>query len=487
MVALDGQIAVGSGVNILIGCAVVDHGGGISGFDCSIGTAVGAAQCQSGIARKSLLAVEGGALGHGHGAVSDSAFTVKNQLAVGTVVEGDSGFIGHNSCECSIRCAESAFSGGHGSLKEGHIGAAAHDTVDVGSSRNAEIVGKSMGSGDGQIAVAAGENGSFSAVGHGGEHEIISIGKTSISGGGAVEADLYSPFKGLFAGNGSDSGNGDVVGQGVSTVKSQVVVMSGVDLGCFCTEINAARVCCFIGTEGSIAFCIAFECNIGCSGHVAAQSSIAAGNNSQVKIKDLVAVDNEIAVEAAVNSGCFGIEGDFAGVGVSFGFSESCVTCGAAVEGNIGSSAHGTAQGSSAAGNNCEIAVKGMFAGDGESCIETAVDHIGIGSESDSSGVGVGISSEESCSRGVPGESNICAAGHGSVDGGKPGDGHIMDQNTVAAEGKSTVGTAVDVGTVGVGDGSGFLCCNGAGIAFCVGIGGSGKVHGTGSVDGQDT
>ena len=128
-----------------------------------------------------------------------------------------------------------------------------------------------------------------------------------------------------------------------------------------------------------------------------------------------------------------------------------------------------------------------MVAGDGESCIETAVDHIGIGSESDSSGVGVGVSSEESCSRGVPGESNICAAGHGSVDGGKTGDGHIMDQNTVAAEGKSTVGTAVDVGTVGVGDGSVFLCCNGAGIAFCVGIGGSGKVHGTGSVDGQDT
>ena len=175
VVALDGQVAVTSGVNALIGGTIVDHGGGIGSCDFCLQTIVGTAQCQSGVALKSLFAVEGGALGHGHGAVSDGAFTFKDQLAVGTVVKGNSGFVGHDTCVGSPFSSESSGTGGHGKLVEDHIGAAAHDAVDGGSARNAEIVGKSMGSGDGQIAVAAAENGGVCAVSHGGQHTIISV------------------------------------------------------------------------------------------------------------------------------------------------------------------------------------------------------------------------------------------------------------------------------------------------------------------------
>ena len=331
MIAADGQIAVSTSQDLLCIVAVVDHGGGIGSGDRCPQTIVGTLQCQSGIARKSLRAVEGGALGHGHGAVSDGTLTVKDQLTVSTVVESDSGFVGHNTCVCSIICPESSGSGGLGKLVEVHIGAAAHDTVNVRSARNAEIRGKSMVSGNGQIAVAAAENGGVCAVGHGGEHGISSIGKGgSFSGSGAVEFDFYRSLEGLCTIDSGKTIHSDVVVQVVVTTDSQIGIMTAEDLSCIGSVGNAAGVGSFISTEFGISegtitqintAGIAVESDLGRSGEHSSGSKCTVDN--EIIGKFVVAGNGQVAVSSAEDQSSIFAVGDGGAVSACDGTNDS--------------------------------------------------------------------------------------------------------------------------------------------------------------------
>ena len=318
MITADGQIAVNTAINALTGSAVVGHGSSGSSCDFSIGSGVGTFQSQLSAVDKSLSADNNGSSGDLNSTVVKGMSTMEIKVCIGTVVKSDIFKVSDLTLIISIACniSEGSVTGGRNTFIKANLGVTGHNTADIGTDLNVDVICQSMITGNGQIVVetpidalivsAVVDNcGVVFARDRSGTGVLTAQGQAGI-----IKSQIQ-----ILTGEFGSLGHGNVASLEsiVEAIKNKGAVSTVVklDTGFISHPAFISSSGSSDSSEGSFTLCFSIgigkfpECHIGFAAHDTGDIGIP--RNAEVPGQLMVAVDGQVIVSTAIDISCSGI------------------------------------------------------------------------------------------------------------------------------------------------------------------------------------